>query len=249
MRDTRVAADRVGAVLHLVVGDGTHRNALGEEDWADLARRVREAGDDDTVGAVVVSGARDTFSAGSDMREWADAETLDVERAFATMEDAFRALEDCPLPVVAAVEGVAAGAGCQLALAADLAVVADSARIGMPIARLGILASPAFAARVTDRVGAALAADLYLTGRLLSASEAHAAGLVGRVVPDGAATESALRLAASVAGRPRAAVAAAKAAIHAVTGPPRVAVPMREVPSVEPVAFHDAVRRFLAAGA
>lgn len=248
---SRVAASIDGPVLHLVVGDGERRNALGEDDWASLGRLVGDVGTGATgIRAVVVSGHGGSFSAGSDMREWVDAQRTDVERAFTTMEGCFRAIEDCPLPVVAAVEGVAAGAGCQLALACDLVVMAESARIGMPIARLGILASPAFAARVSSRVGPALAADLYLTGRLLAADEARAAGLVSRVVPDGSTTRRALDLAASIAARPPEAVAAAKAAIHLVAQPERHVVPATgsptpTLPSVATDAFHDAVRRFL----
>jgi len=163
------------------------------------------------------------------------------------MEQCFRAIEDCPVPVVAAVEGVATGAGCQLALACDLVVMGESARIGMPIARLGILASPAFAARVASRVGSALAADLYLTGRLLSAADARSAGLVARVAPDAQVVLRATDLARGMAQKSPEAVRAAKRAVQAISQPER-RLAERAGPSARAVAFEDfraSVRRFL----
>lgn len=203
-------------MLHLVVGDGARRNALGEADWAALTGRVRAAtAPDSGLRALVLSGHVGSLSAGSDMHEWAEADRTAVVGTVAVMEDCFRALEDSRLPVVAAVEGVAAGAGCQLALAGDLVVMGASARIGMPVARLGILASPAFAARVAARVGAALAADLYLTARPPEAVAAAKTALHAVSPPE------------------------RHLGVGTTEGPPTRA-------SVAPIPFRDAVRRFLA---
>jgi len=265
-RRVLVRPDATGAVIAVEVGDGTRRNALREGDWRTLAESVTAAGADEAVRVLVISGRGATFSAGSDMTEWADAEPAVVERSFATMEACFRAIEECPVPVIAAVEGVAAGAGCQLALACDLVLMGESARIGMPIARLGILTSVDFAARVSARSGAALAADLYLTGRLLSAPEALVAGLVARVAPDGQVVRQARDLAGGMVAEPPAAVRAAKLAVRAVTGavprpaatrPPQtrrlgapepMGAPAGETatPAVAFDEFRVAVRRFLA---
>lgn len=243
-RDT-VARD--GGVVTLELGDGTRRNALREADWVDLRDTVAAVGRAGTARVMVLVGHGGTFSAGSDMTEWADAGPDDVDHTFATMEQCFQVVEDCAVPVVAAVEGVAAGAGCQLALSCDLVVMGESARIGMPIARLGILASPAFAARVASRVGSALAADLYLTGRLLGAAEARAAGLVARVVPDTEVVSQATHLAHAITHTSPEAVRAAKRAIHAVTQPERLVHDAggRAGRSVAFEDFRPAVRRFL----
>lgn len=240
----RVAVTRAGALVTVEIGDGTRRNALGDADWRALGKAVREAGTTSGVAAVLVLGHGGQFSAGSDLTEWADADADDVDRSFAVMEDCFRAVEDVPVPVVASVEGLAVGAGCQLALACDLVVMGESASIGMPIVRLGILTSPAFAARVSSRVGSALAADLYLTGRLLSAHEAQHAGLVARVVPDDQAVAKARDLATGIAGRPAPAAQAAKAALQGV-GQPGRSVPEASGRSVIYGTFHSAVHRFL----
>ena len=91
---------------------------------------VREAGRLDGVHAVLFRGRHGSFCSGSDLTEWVDAELHLVDESFAAMESAFRAVEQCPVPTIAAVRGVAAGAGCQLALSCDLRFMAESARIG-----------------------------------------------------------------------------------------------------------------------
>ncbi|EWM11843.1 enoyl-CoA hydratase/isomerase family protein, partial [Kutzneria sp. 744] len=151
-----VRSDGRGA--EVVLGSGGSANALGHEDWRALELAFRNLSND--VRVVVVRGSGSTFSAGSDLREWVHAAPDDVDRAFAAMEAACTAIEECPTPVIAQVNGVAAGAGCQLALACDLRVFADDARIGMSIARLGILVSPAFAARLALLAGHGLAREL-----------------------------------------------------------------------------------------
>lgn len=128
------------------------------------------------------------------MTDWVDADSAYVEKSFAHMEEAFSAIEDCPVPVVAEIRGVAAGAGCQLALACDLRLMADSARIGMPIARLGILASPAFAARMVALTGPSVARELLYTGRLVDARTAVELGLADHQVPEAQLTDRTGRL-------------------------------------------------------
>lgn len=241
---SRLHATRAGWVVTIELGDGARRNALGEQDWHTLAELIGQAVEDGAR-AVVLVGHDGTFSAGSDLSEWDGADRATVERTFDAMERCFRSVEDAPIPVVAAVGGVAAGAGCQLALACDIVVMAESARIGMPIARLGIVASPGFAARVANRVGPAVAADLYLTGRLLDAHEARSAGLVARVVPDAEAPLAAAEIAAQIASVAPAAARAAKDAIHKVSQPERTIRCGQSAPTVVLADFHSAVRSFL----
>ncbi|MDJ0491090.1 enoyl-CoA hydratase/isomerase family protein, partial [Rhodococcus qingshengii] len=142
-----------GPIATVTIGTGRRRNALNGDAWKDLAHQIIGVSTHASLGVVVLRGVGDTFCAGSDVTEWVGACAEDVEESFAQMEAAFRAIEICPVPVIAQISGVAAGAGCQLALACDIRVVATSARIGMPIARLGIRPSPAFAARLVRVVG------------------------------------------------------------------------------------------------
>ncbi|TWP33806.1 enoyl-CoA hydratase/isomerase family protein [Leekyejoonella antrihumi] len=243
---TRIVVDRNSPVATVTVGDGLRRNALGQSDWRDLTAEIRALDADPRPRVVVITGRDQTFSAGSDLTEWVGADLPDVERSFQAMEDCFQAIERASIPVIAAVEGTAAGAGCQLALACDVAVVSASAKLGMPIVRLGILASDAFVERLSARIGAALTADLYLTGRLLRADEAQAAGLVARVAPPGTTLAAALDIATGLQQQPPAAVNAAKSMMLAVTRHPS---PGRDrAPTVDFDTFRNQINAFFARG-
>lgn len=235
-----------GSAAEVVLGSGGSANALGHNDWRALELTFRELALDEQIRVIVVRGSGRTFSAGSDLREWVHAAPDDVDRAFAAMEAACTAIEECPTPVIAQINGVAAGAGCQLALACDLRVFADDARIGMPIARLGILVSPAFAARLALLAGHGLARELLYTGRLLDAAEAVAAGLANRRVPSSELTGATRELADAVAAQPRAALVAAKQAVSVGLSPTRAAADsFASGPAVSYEDFQRGVTAFL----
>ena len=226
----------------VTIGRGQRRNALAAGDWHELACQVESLSGQSSLRAVLVRGAGSTFCAGSDVAGWVGATPEAVEDSFAHMERAFRAIEACPVPVIAEIRGVAAGAGCQLALACDLRVMAESARIGMPIARLGILPSPAFAARLVRACGSACAAELLYTGRLLRARDALVAGLATACVPDDCLTDRVSELLIDTIRHPPAAVRAAKRAITEATSP----VPRHNLgPAVAYEEFQHGIAHFL----
>lgn len=243
-----VTVTACGAVTEIVVGTGTRRNALGTAGWADLARCVEDAGQTDDVRVILIRGRGDTFCAGSDMSEWVGAKPAHVESSFAAMESAFLAIEACPVPVVTAVRGTAAGAGCQLALACDLRVMTPEARIGMPIARLGILCSPAFAARLVTLAGPSVARRLLYTGALLDGAAAVDAGLADECVPDADLDARLDELLSDIARRPSAAVIAAKRAVAAALTPTKAATARPHGPAVAWADFQRGIGRFLDAG-
>ena len=241
----QVEAVREGPVAELRIGRGAKRNALPGAGWTEIADRVAELGRDDEVRVVVIRGRERTFCAGSDMTEWVDADLDVVEDSFARMEAAFRAVEECPVPVLAEVHGIAAGAGCQLALACDLRFMGDSARIGMPIARLGIMCSPAFAARMAALAGPSLTRRLLYTGALLDARTAVSCGLVDEHRPEAQLSETVGAVAASIARQPRAAVLAAKRAVSAALAPAREATGRNDQPAVSAPDFRSGIADFL----
>lgn len=207
-----------GPIVTVTIGTGRRRNALNGDAWKDLALKIIGISTHASLGVVVLRGVGDTFCSGSDVTEWVSARAEDVEESFAQMEAAFRAIEACPVPVIAQISGVAAGAGCQLALSCDIRVMATSARIGMPIARLGIRPSPAFAARLVRVVGPAVAGELHYTGRLLQGSDAVTTGLANRCVTDELLASSVRELVEEIGRQPTSAVRAAKEALIAATG-------------------------------
>lgn len=218
----RVRVQLDGALATVTVGTGRRRNALGTPGWRDLADAFDALSREPGLAAVLVQGTGNTFCAGSDVTEWRGATPEAVEESFARMETAFRAIEACPVPVVAQIAGYAAGAGCQLALACDLRVIGTTGRIGMPIARLGIRASPAFAARLARLAGPAVAAELLYTGRLLNAEQAVATGLANLAVPSHELPARTHELLAEILRHPPSAVRAAKQALTAAgPTPPR----------------------------
>ncbi|MGH3632625.1 MAG: enoyl-CoA hydratase/isomerase family protein [Mycobacterium sp.] len=235
-----------GKITYITVGAGERRNALTSQDWTALRQAFLTMATDTQLGVVVLRGAGATFSSGSDIGEWAAASAPAVDRSFNYMEEAFQSIESLPVPVIAIVEGVAVGAGCQLALACDLQLLARSARIGMPIAQLGILISPAFAARLVTLTGPAIARDLLYTGRLLTATEAAHVGLVTRTVDDGALQAEVERLVTSIIDQPTASVRAAKSAVAALLAPVRETAEQSRGPDAVAYAdFTNGVRNFL----
>jgi enoyl-CoA hydratase len=235
-----VTIQREGAIATVHVGTGRRANALATQDWHALATVFDTLAEDQSLRTVVVSGrGSSSFSAGSDMREWLSADPAEIDASFAAMEDALSAVERLPVPVVARIRGSAVGAGCQLACACDLRIITDNARIGMPIARWGILVPPAFAARIALLTGPAAARDLLLTGRLIDGAEAVRLGLATASVPDAELDSATADLVASITANPPAAVHAAKHAVNTVIAPIREH--LRRLPP-GPAADYDSMR-------
>ena len=240
-----IRLERDGCVARIVLGSGHRANMLTSHDWSDLAEMCADLADDDELRAVVVAGAgTSAFSAGSDMREWVMADPDDVDEGFARMEAAFSAIENLPVPVIATVRSVAAGAGCQLACACDLRIIGARARIGMPVARWGIMVPPSFAARIITLAGADTARELLFTGRLLSGPEAVHLRLATRCVPEVDLQSATDELVAVIAGQPAAAIRAAKRSISVALSPARAAA---QAAAQHPAADYDDLQRGLAA--
>ena len=166
------------------------RNALTFGMYEALAATCRNVQTDGSVKAVVIHGAGGkAFAAGTDMTQF---------RAFETAQDAIayedrisavlEAVETCPLPTVAAVNGACTGGGAAIAVACDLRIVASNLKFGYPIARtLGNCLSAESLRRMTDLIGAGRVKEMIFTARLIGADEALAAGLVSEVLIDEAA--------------------------------------------------------------
>lgn len=185
-------------------------NALSTELLRQL-EGVAVALTDDPAGAVVVTGGDRVFAAGADISEFAGPE--EARTIGAQFTRALGALADIPRAVIAAVNGVALGGGCELALACDLRIASDRSRFGQPEILLGIIPGGGGTQRLPRLVGAARAKEMILSGRAVGAEEALAIGLVDRVVPAEELEVAALAWAAELAKGPVVAHGLAKRAI------------------------------------
>jgi enoyl-CoA hydratase len=175
------------------------RNALSDALMDELVAALTALDADGAVRCIVVAGDERAFAAGADIAELAAATAVDLYQAPRVARwDAIRKLST---PLVAAVSGWCLGGGCELAMACDLIVASDTARFGQPETGLGIIPGAGGTQRLARAVGKALAMDMVLTGRVLTAHEACSAGLVARVVAKEAWLDEARRLAAEIAAR------------------------------------------------
>ena len=235
-----------GTVATVCIGSGERFNALGIDGWRELEAAARSLAERPELRAVVVRGHGAVFCAGNDLREWETASAEEVSRSFAAIEGALQAVENLPMPTVAVVEGVATGGGCQLALSCDLQLVSSTASLGMPIARLGILAPASFANRLSLRVGPSRAKALLFDSHLLTALRAERIGLVTTVVPESNVDAELATLLASWGTVSAASLRAAKAAVNLGLQP--VAQPARQAPmglASDPQEFSQRVSSFL----
>ncbi|MFM7224885.1 MAG: enoyl-CoA hydratase/isomerase family protein [Actinomycetota bacterium] len=186
-------------------------NALSRALLAALADAARACAADPTVKAVVVAGGPKAFAAGADISEFGDRERArEIADGFRSAFDAVAAI---PRPVIAAIGGYALGGGLELAMACDLRVMSERARVGQPEILLGVIPGAGGTQRLARLVGPARAKELVWSGRQVGAEEALAIGLVDRVVAPEETEDEARRWAAELGAGAVVAMGLAKAAI------------------------------------
>lgn len=191
-------------------------NALSAQMALDLGHHLEEAVTRDEVRVVVLTGTGAAFSAGADI-SGADAHVKFDVRALDAANRIIRAIVALDKPVVAAVNGIAAGVGCSAALAADLVVATESASFLLAFARVGLMPDGGASATVAASIGRARAMRMGLLAEPLTAQEAYDAGLVSHVVPDADFEATVAKVVRRLAGGPPLALAATKRAINAAT--------------------------------
>jgi enoyl-CoA hydratase/carnithine racemase len=206
-------------VLVLTLARPEARNSLSQAMLAALQAAIESASGDAGVRAVVIAGKGVAFCAGHDLRELTDHRSDPdggrgfTERLMYECATFMQSLLRCPKPVIAAVEGVATAAGCQLVATCDLAVASETARFATPGVNIGLFCSTPMVA-LSRNVPRKRAMEMLLLGEMLSAHDAAQYGLVNRVVPAGTALETALGLARTVASKPPVTLAIGKEAFY-----------------------------------
>jgi enoyl-CoA hydratase len=187
-------------------------NALNAQLSRELLDALRSFDQDEGIGVMIVTGSERAFAAGADIEEMARKTPVQLraENYFGAFDEIARLSK----PIIAAVSGYALGGGCELALLCDIIIAADNAQFGQPEIKLGIQPGIGGSQRLTRAVGKSLAMELILTGRMMPASEAKAAGMVASVVPRDGLMQEALRLANTIAEYNSPAVRSAKEAVN-----------------------------------
>jgi enoyl-CoA hydratase len=197
MAEPLVLVEREGPVALVLLNRPQQLNALSDALMDELVRALEELERDEAIRAIVLAGNERAFAAGADIGEL--AQTSAIELYYGRRIERWDAIRALWTPLVAAVSGFCLGGGCELALSCDLIVASETAQFGQPETGLGIIPGAGGTQRLTRAVGKALAMDVILSGRRLSAHEALAAGLVARVAAKEAWLDEAKRLARDIA--------------------------------------------------
>ncbi len=213
--------EQTSALVSVEVSDGVATillnrppmNALDSGVQAGLRAAAAEVTARRDVRAVVLYGGRKVFAAGADVREMADWDHLTMIERSGPLTASFSAIAAIPKPVIAAVTGYALGGGLELALCADLRIIGDNAKLGLPEILLGIMPGAGGTQRLPRLVGPSRAKEMIFTGRFVDAAEALRIGLVDRVVAPDDVYAEAMALAGRLAAGPAFALRAAKTAI------------------------------------
>jgi enoyl-CoA hydratase len=205
-----IRKEQHGAVALVTLARPDALNALGTPTLTAIRDVCGEIASDPDVRALVLTGEGRAFAAGADIGEMRDMSATEAERFSRIGHAACAALEELSIPTLAAVNGVALGGGCELALACDWIYAADKARFGQPEVKLGLIPGFGGTSRLVRRVGVAWAKELVLTGEPVDAETAQRIGLVNRIFPAATLLEEALAAGEALAARGPLAVASAK---------------------------------------
>jgi len=210
-----VRVEQDGGIVLVTIDRPEKRNALNAEVREQLSAAVDQALADPEARVLVFTGAGDkAFVAGADVGEFADRTPLEQRRAMAS-PTVFDRIWNAPLPTIAMINGWCLGGGCELALACDLRIGADTAMLGQPEIRLGIIPGGGATQRLPRLVGYGKALQLILSGEPIDGVSAYEIGLLEEVVPAAELRERTLEIARTIADKSPVTLGIAKRAIRA----------------------------------
>ena len=199
MSEATVLVETRGRVGWLTLNRPAQLNALNDQLMNELGAALLVLDADDAIGSIVITGSAKAFAAGADIAAMADWTYMDVyQSGFITRN--WETIRQVRKPVLAAVAGFAMGGGCELALACDIIVAAESARFALPEIKLAMMPGAGGTQRLPRVIGKAKAMDMCLSARMIDAQEADRFGLVSRVVPDDQLLDQTFALATQIAG-------------------------------------------------
>jgi len=213
MSESPILTVRHGRVGVISLNRPAQLNALNDALMDALGKALLDLDGDSDIGAIVITGSDKAFAAGADIAVMADWTYMDVfQTGFITRN--WETIRQVRKPVIAAVAGYAMGGGCELALACDIVIAAESAQFALPEIKLAMLPGAGGTQRLPRAIGKAKAMDMCLSARMLNAEEADRYGLVSRVVPDAELQAVTLKLATQIAGYSLPALMAIKESVN-----------------------------------
>jgi enoyl-CoA hydratase/carnithine racemase len=213
--DSKFVRVEVAQGVALLMVDRPPANALDLQLVHEIGQQAANAASRPDVGALVITGQGKQFVAGADIKVMRDIDAAGFTHFVDAIQRAFDHLETLPLPVIAAINGHAMGGGLELALACDLRFAGQRVRLGVPEVLLGLLPGAGGTQRLCETIGKGRALELLYTGRQLSADEAHALGLVNRVVAGDDVAAEAVEFARHLAAGARQAMGQIKSCVLA----------------------------------
>ncbi len=175
-------------------------NVLDLPMWQELGDVIESIQKHPQIRCIVLRGGGGNFAAGADLGEFSTERSTpaEAERYGKVMDRTLRAIRDCRLPTIAAIEGACIGGGLQIAMACDLRIGGAGSRYGAPLAKIGVVMPFPEIAYLVELVGHAVALEILLEGRIFEAAEAQAKGLIGRIVPDDEVLKTAIEIAVRI---------------------------------------------------
>jgi enoyl-CoA hydratase len=189
-------------------------NALNGQTLSELKEAISQLKDDDAVRVIIITGEGKAFVAGADIAEMKDMTAEQAEEFSRTGQKVFSRIAKIKKPVIAAVNGFALGGGCELAMACDIRVASEKAKLGQPEVNLGVIPGFAGTQRLSRLVGSAKAKELIFTADMVDAQTAHSIGLVNQVVPAEQLMDACMEMAKKIASKGPKAVRLAKKVVN-----------------------------------
>ncbi|MCM3387811.1 enoyl-CoA hydratase/isomerase family protein [Ureibacillus chungkukjangi] len=242
--DAKIIYQETAGLAIITIHRPQLKNALTANMWSQLAKIALQTLDNPKNKVLILRGSGENFTAGSDIKEFNSISLEQAEEAFVHMEQTISTIERLPIPVIGVINGPAMGAGLELALACDIRIGSEKARMGIPVGKLGITLNNKFAKRLVDLVGPSATKDFVFTGRMYKAEEAFNTGMLNYLVAEKDLNKFAIRMGKLVAGMSPSSLLAVKRSVQECVDSAPV-LWKTSTPFVDPNDFPEGVRSFV----
>lgn len=222
---TNIILKKIGHTAVMTLNKTETMNALCECFIEDINNTLNSVESDPDIYTLIITGSDKSFIAGADIDEMANMTPDEIMDWSGLGSGLNLRIENMAIPVIAAINGYALGGGLELALACDIRIASEDAKLGLPEVKLGVICGAGGTQRLPEIVGESIAKEMIFTGKSITADEALKIGLVSRVLPDEELMDAAMSLALSIEKNGQLAVKAAKKSVNFGLG--------KELPSIE----------------